>query len=55
MLAIRPRDPCTVRAWIEDAEGQMRFTTDQRYAAMTRGAPFHVDLRLKSIVAPALR
>lgn len=47
--AIRPQNTYAVRAWIEDTEGRMRFTTDQRYAVITRGAPTHVDLILKGV------
>lgn len=52
---IRSQNTYAVRAWIEDAEGRMRFSTDERYAVITRGAASHVDLSLKSIGAPAPR
>jgi uncharacterized lipoprotein YbaY len=38
-----------VRAWLEDAEGTMRFTTDQRYSVITRGAATHFDLVMKDL------
>lgn len=46
---IRPQNTYVVRAWLEDAEGRMRFTTDQRYAVITQGAPTHVDLVMKGV------
>lgn len=44
-----PRNTYAVRAWLEDPEGRMRFTTDQRYAVITHGAPTHVDLVMKGV------
>ena len=52
---IQPQNTYAVRAWIEDAEGRMRFTTDQRYAVITRGAPTYADLTLKALGNAALR
>jgi putative lipoprotein len=46
---ILPRNTYAVRAWLEDPEGRMRFTTDQRYAVITQGAPTHVDLVMKGV------
>jgi putative lipoprotein len=46
---IQPQNTYAVRAWLEDADGKMRFTTDQRHAVITRGAPQHVDLVMKGI------
>jgi putative lipoprotein len=37
-----------VQARIEE-DGELRFTSDQRYAVITRGAPRHVDLLLRSV------
>lgn len=52
---IQPQNAYAVRAWIEDAEGRMRFTTDQRYAVITRGAPTYANLTLKALGNAALR
>lgn len=54
---IKPQNEYAVRAWLEDREGRMRFTTDQRSPVLTRGAPAHVDLVMKGIGSgvPALR
>jgi putative lipoprotein len=54
---IKPQNSYAVRAWLEDAEGRMRYTTDQRYAVITRGAPTHVDLVMKGVGpgGPSLR
>lgn len=46
---IRAQNTYAVRAWLEDTEGRMRFTTDQRYAVITHGAPTHVDLVMKGV------
>lgn len=46
---ILPRNTYAVRAWLEDTDGRMRFTTDQRYAVITHGAPTHVDLVMKGV------
>lgn len=37
-----------VQARIEDG-GQLRFINDQHYAVVTRGAPVHVDMVLRSV------
>lgn len=37
-----------VQARIED-DGKLRFINDQRYVVITRGAPTHVELLLKSV------
>ena len=37
-----------VQARIEDG-GQLRFISDQHYAVVTRGAPAHVDMVLRSV------
>ena len=54
---IRPQNTYAVRAWLEDADGRMRFTTDQRYAVITQGAPTQVDLVMKGVGldGPSLR
>ena len=36
---INPKNPYAVSARMEDANGRLRFVTDQRYAVITRGAP----------------
>jgi putative lipoprotein len=41
-----------VQARIEES-GQLRFISDQRYAVITRGAPTHVDMVLRSVSALA--
>lgn len=46
---ILPRNTYAVRAWLEDRDGRMRFTTDQRYAVITHGAPTHIDLVMKGV------
>jgi putative lipoprotein len=40
-----------VQARIED-DGQLRFINDQRYAVITRGAPIHVEIVLRSVATP---
>jgi putative lipoprotein len=40
-----------VQARIED-DGQLRFISDQRYAVITRGAPVHVEMVLRSVPTP---
>lgn len=40
-----------VQARIEDG-GQLRFINDQRYSVLTRGAPAHVDMVLRSVGTP---
>lgn len=54
---IKPQNTYAVRAWLEDTEGRMRFTTDQRYPVLTRGAPAQVDLVMKGVGqgGPSLR
>lgn len=54
---IRAQNTYAVRAWLEDAEGRMRFTTDQRYTVITHGAPTNVDLVMKAVGSggPSLR
>ncbi|MGE5712239.1 MAG: YbaY family lipoprotein [Betaproteobacteria bacterium] len=52
---IQPQNSYAVRAWLEDAEGRMRFTTDRRYAVITRSAPTHADVTLKALGSTALR
>ena len=47
--SLGPQNTYAVRAWLEDGQGRMRFTTDQRHAVVTRGAPTHVDLVLRSV------
>jgi putative lipoprotein len=42
----------TVQARIEEG-GQLRFISDQHYAVITRGAPAHVDMVLRSVGALA--
>ena len=37
-----------VQARIED-DGRLRFITDRRYDVITRGAPVHVELELRSV------
>lgn len=46
---IQARNTYAVRAWLEDAQGRMRFTTDRRYAVITQGAPTHVDLVMRAV------
>lgn len=50
--AIKPQNTYAVSARMEDANGRLRFITDQRYAVITRGAPTHVDLVLRQVSAP---
>lgn len=50
--AIKPQSTYAVSARMEDANGRLRFITDQRYAVITRGAPTHVDLVLRQVSAP---
>ena len=49
---IKPQNTYAVSARLEDANGRLRFITDQRYAVITRGAPTHVDLVLRQVSAP---
>lgn len=49
---IKPQNTYAVSARLEDADGRLRFVTDQRYAVITRGAPTHVDLVLRQVSAP---
>ncbi|HQR57609.1 MAG TPA: YbaY family lipoprotein [Burkholderiaceae bacterium] len=50
--AIKPQNTYAVSARMEDANGRLRFITDQHYAVITRGAPTHVDLVLRQVSAP---
>jgi putative lipoprotein len=50
--AIKPQNTYAVSARMEDANGRLRFITDQRYAVITRDAPTHVELVLRQVGAP---
>jgi putative lipoprotein len=43
-----------VQARIEE-DGKLRFVSDRHYAVITRGAPTHVDMVLRSVGAPDAR
>jgi putative lipoprotein len=43
-----------VQARIEK-DGKLRFISDRHYAVITRGAPTHVDMVLRSVDAPGAR
>jgi putative lipoprotein len=43
-----------VQARIE-VDGKLRFISDQHYAVITRGAPTHVDMVLRSVGTPGAR
>jgi putative lipoprotein len=47
--AIKPQNTYAVSARMEDANGRLRFVTDQRYAVITRGAPTQVDLVMRQV------
>jgi len=47
-VRIDQRMSYAVSARIED-DGRLRFISDQRYAVITRGAPTHVDMVLRSV------
>ncbi len=51
-LGIDERMSYAVQARIE-ASGRLLFISDQRYAVITRGAPKHVDMILRSAGTPA--
>jgi putative lipoprotein len=48
---IDPRFTYAVQARIEN-DGKLLFINDQRYAVITRGAPDHVDMVLRSVGGP---
>ena len=52
--AIEVNHSYAVQVRIEDG-GQLRFISDRHYAVITRGAPAHVDMVLRSVgtLAPA--
>jgi putative lipoprotein len=51
---IEPQYSCAVQARIEQ-DGKLRFISDRHYPVITRGAPDHVDIVLRSVGTPGAR